>query len=396
MAHLEEAGEPERAIETGTRILGFEPLHEVAARRLMRLYGRSGRRGAAMAVYHSLAATLRREVGAEPEDETRALFAALSRGTEASIAPRFSTGCNLKPPHEAVPRADEAARPLKLVHILSSIAVASGRSSYKLVGIVGAILLAAGLAMFSGRQFLSPSHVTGTQGADATNAWTSVSRDAVTIAVLPFANLSGDASQEFFSDGMTEEINTALAKVPGLNVIARTSAFAFKGQNIDARTVGPMLGASHLIEGSVRKAGQRVRIAAQLVRSNDGVQLWSQSYERDLTDIFAVQEEIATSIIGSLRVPLGLSQNENLVNNRSIDPDSYERYLRGKSLFLARAVPARYPRSESYGSSLAVGRRRCKEPDLCACLVVFGGDLFRPRCTEHHHGRQCRGTCSGQ
>ena len=187
-------------------------------------------------------------------------------------------------------------------------------------------------------ELLSPSHViSGTQATShVADTATSLSRDVVAIAVLPFANLSGDASQEFFSDGITDEINTALAKVPGLNVVGRTSAFALKGQNKDARTVGQLLGVSHLIEGSVRKAGQRVRISAQLVRANDGVELWSQSYDRNLTDIFVVQEEIATSIIGALRFPLRLGNGENLVNNRSIDPDSYEKYLRGKALWLAR------------------------------------------------------------
>src|SRR5262249_56876637 len=107
----------------------------------------------------------------------------------------------------------------------------------------------------------------------------------ISIAVLPLANLSGDAGQEFFSDGMTEEINAALAKVQDLRVIARISAFQFKGQNQDVRSVGQALGASHLIEGSVRKFGDRVRITAQLVRAADGVQLWSENYDRSLTDI---------------------------------------------------------------------------------------------------------------
>jgi len=182
----------------------------------------------------------------------------------------------------------------------------------------------------------------------------SLSHDVGAIAVPPFANLSGDASQEFFSDGITDEIITALAKVPDLNVVGRTSAFALKGQNKDARTVGQMLGVSHLIEGSVRKAGQSVRISAQLVRANHGVELWSQSYDRNLTDIFVVQEEIATSIIGALRVPLGLGNGENLVNNRSIDPDSYEKYLRGKALWLARGgvPPAVEERNVTEAASL--------------------------------------------
>ena len=159
----------------------------------------------------------------------------------------------------------------------------------------------------------------------------------ISIAVLPFANMSGDAGQEFFSDGMTEEINGALAKVADLHVVARTSAFQFKGQNQDVRSVGQALGASHLIEGSVRKVGDRVRISAQLVRADNGLQLWSENYDRNLTDIFAIQEEIAQAIAVALKVPLGLQQGDTLVRNRTNDLATYDQYLRAKALYRARA-----------------------------------------------------------
>jgi TolB-like protein len=160
----------------------------------------------------------------------------------------------------------------------------------------------------------------------------------VTIAVLPFANMSGDASQEFFSDGMTEEITSALAKAPKLQVIARTSAFQFKGQNQDVRTVGQTLGVSHLIEGSVRRAGDRVRISAQLIHAGDGVHLWSESYDRQITDIFAIQEEIARAIAAALRAPLGLEPGERLVPNRTADLESYQQYLVARGLYRARGA----------------------------------------------------------
>jgi TolB-like protein len=153
---------------------------------------------------------------------------------------------------------------------------------------------------------------------------------------MPFTNLSSDKEQEFFSDGMTEEIVTALAKIPDLRVVARESAFQYKGAKNDMRAIGLALGATHLIEGSVRKAGDRVRIAAQLVKADDGVNVWANSYDRQLTDVFAVQEDIARAIATSLRMPLGLKPGENLVNNRSIDPEFYEKYLRAKALYLGR------------------------------------------------------------
>ncbi|MEA2824810.1 MAG: hypothetical protein QOF03_1292 [Alphaproteobacteria bacterium] len=161
---------------------------------------------------------------------------------------------------------------------------------------------------------------------------------AISIAVMPFANLSTDKAQEFFSDGMTDEIAGALAKVPDLRVVARSSAFEFKGQNKEARAIGQALGATHLIEGSVRQAGTRVRITAQLIRADNGLQIWSDNYDRDLTDIFAIQEDIARAITTSLRMPLGLKPGENLVNNRSIDPQSYQQYLKAKALLRARSL----------------------------------------------------------
>ena len=148
--------------------------------------------------------------------------------------------------------------------------------------------------------------------------------------------MSGDARQEFFSDGMTEEITSALAKVPDLRVVARTSAYQFKAQNRDIQSIGQQLHASHFIEGSVRKAGDRVRITVQLIKADDGTHIWSEDYDRQLTDIFAIQEDIARAITTSLRMPLGLKPGENLVNNRSIDPESYQQYLRAKALVRAR------------------------------------------------------------
>jgi TolB-like protein len=168
---------------------------------------------------------------------------------------------------------------------------------------------------------------------------TSIPKTAViSIAVLPFTNLSSDPEQEFFSDGVTEEITSALAKVPNLQVVGRTSAFEFKGQNKDLRTIGQALGATHLIEGSVRKAGMRVRITAQLIRVENGLHLWTENYDRELTDIFATQEDIAQAIAGALKVPLGLQQGEFLVSNRTLNLESYEQYLRARAQFRARAV----------------------------------------------------------
>jgi TolB-like protein len=182
--------------------------------------------------------------------------------------------------------------------------------------------------------FVQPSAQTAA-GVATRNALASPD-GGISLAVLPFVNLSSDKEQEFFSDGITEEITTALAQVKGLRVVGRTSAFAFKGQNKDLRTIAQALGATDIIEGSVRKAGNRLRITAQLVRADNDSHLWAENYDRELNDVFAIQEEIAQAIAASLQVPLGLKKGETLVTNRAVDSEGYENYLRAKALVRAR------------------------------------------------------------
>jgi len=144
------------------------------------------------------------------------------------------------------------------------------------------------------------------------------------IAVLPFANMSDDKEQEYFSDGMAEEIINALAQVQGLKVIARTSAFAFKGKNEDIRKIAETLGVTNVLEGSVRRAGSRLRITAQLINAADGTHLWSQRYDRDMTDVFAVQDEISRAISEALQLKLAPA----LVQRQMPNLPAYEAYLK--------------------------------------------------------------------
>ncbi len=131
------------------------------------------------------------------------------------------------------------------------------------------------------------------------------------VAVLPFINMSADQENEYFSDGIAEEILNALVRVEGLQVTARTSSFFFKGKNMDVREIATQLGVNYVLEGSVRKAGNRVRITAQLVSSIDGYHLFSETYDRTLEDIFAVQDEIAAKITNRLREKLGEEQHNS-------------------------------------------------------------------------------------
>jgi serine/threonine protein kinase/Flp pilus assembly protein TadD len=148
------------------------------------------------------------------------------------------------------------------------------------------------------------------------------------IAVLPFANMSRNADDEYFSEGLAEEIINALTQISGLKVIARTSAFAFKGKNEDIRKIAQTLGVTNILEGSVRRAGSHLRVAAQLIHAADGTHLWFQRYDRELTDVFALQDEIAAAIAGTLRVKL----TDQPVTVRTHEPSlrAYEAFLKAR------------------------------------------------------------------
>jgi adenylate cyclase len=152
--------------------------------------------------------------------------------------------------------------------------------------------------------------------------------DDKSIAVLPFVNISDDKANEYFSDGISEELLNLLAKVPELKVIARTSSFSFKGEKIDIPTVAAKLHVAHVLEGSVRKAGNKVRVTAQLIRTDDSTHLWSETYDRSLDDIFAVQDEIAAAVVAQLKITL-LGEAPKA---REVDPHVYTMYLQGRAL----------------------------------------------------------------
>jgi TolB-like protein len=155
----------------------------------------------------------------------------------------------------------------------------------------------------------------------------SVAREK-SIAVLPFVNMSSDPEQEYFSDGLSEEILNLLAKVPELKVTARTSSFAFKGKNDDVRTIGKALNVNAVLEGSVRKSGERVRITAQLIDVASGTHLWSETYDRILTDIFAVQDNVASEILDALQVHVGVAPTRGRPTE---DTEAYSLALKAKA-----------------------------------------------------------------
>ncbi|MDQ1311081.1 MAG: hypothetical protein QG601_2351, partial [Pseudomonadota bacterium] len=172
--------------------------------------------------------------------------------------------------------------------------------------------------------------VEGNDDASAPIATDVATRPATGIAVLPFTNMSSDSEQDFFSDGVTEEVLNLLANVDGLRVTSRTSSFSFKGQAIDLPTIARKLGVSHVVEGSVRKAGDRVRVTAQLIDVASDTHLWSETYERKLDDVFAIQADIAGHIARALEIALGADDLASIGRPPTVNIESWQRFLQAR------------------------------------------------------------------
>ena len=158
------------------------------------------------------------------------------------------------------------------------------------------------------------------------------------IAVLPFNNMSGDPEQEYFSDGITEDIITDLSKIAGLMVIARNSSFGYKGKSPDIRVVGRELGVRSVLEGSIRRAGNRVRITAQLIDAATGGHVWADRFDRDLTDIFAVQDEVTQQIVEALKIKLTPSEEARITNTPTSSLEAHDLFLKARELIQASSV----------------------------------------------------------
>jgi adenylate cyclase len=156
------------------------------------------------------------------------------------------------------------------------------------------------------------------------------------IAILPFTNMSRDPEQEYFSDGISEDIITDLSKIAGLTVIARNSSFTYKGRSVDVRTIGRELGVQSVLEGSIRRAGNRVRITAQLIDATSGGHLWADRYDRDLTDIFEVQDDVTRRIVDALKVTLSPGEKERLADTKTSNLAAYDYLLRGREFMLGK------------------------------------------------------------
>ena len=173
--------------------------------------------------------------------------------------------------------------------------------------------------------------------------------DKVSIAVLPFVNMSSDPEQEYFSDGLSEELLNQLAHLPQLRVIARTSSFSFKGKDVDVATIAEALDVGHVLEGSVRRAGDRLRITAQLIRTADSSHLWSQTYDRTVDDVFAVQDEIAGEVVAALKL--------ELLPDQSVAAEKPTRNLEAYHLFLQARAQRKQGNTDAYRKAIATFRQ---------------------------------------
>ena len=206
----------------------------------------------------------------------------------------------------------------------------TGRTAAKL-NVLIAVLLVVAIGLMLADRFLGGRPAATVQSAPAAaSPPAGIASTAVSIAVLPFVNMSDDKANEYFSDGLTEELLNVLANVQGLRVIARTSSFAYKGKDVKIADVARELDVEHVLEGSVRKAGNRVRITSQLIRASDSSHLWSETYDRDLNDIFAVQDEISGHVVDALKIRLLPSAGPGPDTGGTSVPGAYEAYLRGR------------------------------------------------------------------
>jgi TolB-like protein/DNA-binding SARP family transcriptional activator len=265
-----DSGEFNKAEELGEQFVSLDALNESAWRTLMQVYVARGDRNHALKAYKRCCEILNRELGVEPSEETTKLLGAIKAGSVDAYA-------NIVDPqpmvaHESTPAAN-VIRPEP------------------------------------------PSSI-----------------EKPSIAVLPFVNMSNDPDQEFFSDGITEDIITELTRFQSLFVIARNSSFAFKGQVIDITEIGKKLGVQFVVEGSVRKAGERIRITAQLIEASTGNHLWAERYDRNLDDIFAVQDEVASQIVTVIPGHVDIANRIQAERKPAMDMNAYELVLRAENI----------------------------------------------------------------
>ncbi len=344
--------DPDKAMDWARRAIELDPYDESGWRRLFALMERGGDRAGAVRAYERLAARLEAELGMEPSAETRTAVENI-RGSRQHH--RDSSEAEQASPSEYAPAArqrdvadEEASFAAAITHSAGEMREAgpteTGRfgsrtPSLRSVLITVALVTIAGLASFilSNRWGGGESDIASS--ADPASAElpagvipdsAELANDRPTLAVLPFTNVGDDPEDEYLSDGLTEELIVTLAGIRALQVAARTSVFAFKGEERDVREIGELLGVSTVLEGSVRRDGDRLRITAQLIDATNGFHLWSESYERAVSDIFDIQTELALRIADAMEAELTPAERERASRAGTAVLDAHTLYLKGR------------------------------------------------------------------
>ena len=306
-----EAGDTQSATGFLQRLLSLDPLREDIHRRLMELLNESGDRAGALRQFQVLKTVLEDELGVGPDETTLLVYGKIREQSGLTV------------PADRNDAADTACREARPAPVAK--AQAKQVPGWWILAVFAAVLIALGVVSLVR---IDPSSEPAKHPVRETVDTLNHARP--TVAVLPFTNMSDDAGQDYFSDGLTEDLLTDLSKISALRVISRSSTFAYKGATPDVRIVAQELGVSHVVEGSVRKAGGRVRINAQLVDAETGTSLWAERYDRELKDIFAVQDEVRSKIIAALAVKLAPDEEKRLALAGTAIVEAYDLFLRGR------------------------------------------------------------------
>jgi len=307
------AGDAGTAVQAGRQIEALDPWRETGTRLLMKAYAQAGRRAEALQHYRAFAETLERELGAQPDAETTRLFEEMRDGV---IPPQTESG-----KHESGDRAAEQDRPGE-----QESTAAKGSRTWRWAAavtlVIGVLVGWAGWDNFQRGSRPGPE-----SSPDGISRETLA--DKPSIAVLPFLNLSGDPEQEYFADGMSEDIMNELSKFGYFFVISRNSTFSYKGTAVPVKELARELGVEYVLEGSVRKVGNRVRITAQLIDAKIDKHVWAERYDRELKDVFQVQDEITESIVASVAPEYLSAELQRAQAQDAPNLEAWDTFMRG-------------------------------------------------------------------
>jgi adenylate cyclase len=372
-------GDAERAIAWWRRLQAADPMNGRTAVCVMEALEASGDRAAALRHARIHETLLRETWGLQPDPAVaalaRRLCARADRPPQEAVTAGVVSGSAVMPGEDHEPARDGA----EPGHGVTDRRPAFPRHSRwpALAWLVLAAILVIGGALAAGMAVRDMARADSSDDVDAQLAQAENAQgrplEQVSIAVLPFIDMSSEQDQQFFSDGITEELITHLSRVTGLKVTARTSSFQYKGTQTDVREVGARLGVSNVLEGSVRKAGDLLRITVQLINVEDGFHVWSETYDRRMSDDFAVQEEISRAVADALRLHLAGGETGAGVQRHTPSVEAYELFLRGRFFANQRSEGALARAAEYFQQAIAI------DPRFARAYVGLADTWIAPR-----------------